>query len=92
MLEDEGLVRSQTEGGTRTYELTDSGRAAVSDPSWVAPSEADVEQLRALREAVGDTRGAIRQLVVAGRPRQLEKATEIVQQARRALYQLLAEG
>lgn len=93
MLEDEGLVRSSTEDGTRTYELTDEGREAASGPwpDW-APPEADGDQLRALREALGDTRTAIRQIVASGRAHQLEKATEVVQEARRALYRLLADG
>lgn len=93
MLEDEGLVRSTTQDGTRTYELTDEGREASSTP-WApwAPSDADSEQLRTLREALGDSRAAIRQIAGSGRAHQLEKATEIVQQTRRALYQLLAEG
>ncbi|MGH9086668.1 MAG: PadR family transcriptional regulator [Acidimicrobiales bacterium] len=92
MLEDEGLVRSRADGGTRTYELTDTGQAAASAPSWGAPPEAEVAQLRALHEAVREARGAVRQIAEAGRPHQLEQATEIVREARRALYRLLAEG
>ena len=109
MLEDEGLVRSRTDDGTRTYELTDEGRAAMAGPGWGGapggfggfggfggPGEpeggADPAQLRALREAVHDARAAVRQIAQTGRPHQLEKAVEIVQQARRSLYQLLAEG
>lgn len=96
MLEDEGLVRSSTDGGTRTYELTEAGQAAASTPSWGppwgAPDGADADRLRALHEAVRDARGAVRQIAEAGRPDQLAKATEIVQEARRELYRLLAEG
>ena len=45
-LEDEGLVRVETEGGRRAYTLTDEGRAYVTDHAdevsapWQAMSEA----------------------------------------------------
>lgn len=91
MLEDEGLVRSREEDGTRVYELTDTGRAEGATPSW-GPPGTDPAQLRALHEAVVDTRAAVRQIVTAGRPHQVEKATDVLQEARRSLYQLLAEG
>lgn len=91
MLEDEGLVRSRDEGGTRVYELTDSGREEATSPAW-GPPGVDPGELRAMREAMVDSRAAVRQIVTAGRSHQIEKATEILQQARRSLYQLLAEG
>lgn len=100
MLEDEGLVRSRADDGIRTYELTDEGKAAVTGPAWFGPhgpgdgagAGPDPAKLRAFMEAVHDTRGAVRQVAQAGRDHQLDRATEIVQEARRALYQLLAEG
>ena len=92
MLEDEGLVRSRDDSGTRTYELTDSGRAAVSTPAWGAPPDADIGKLRALHEAFGGARAAARQIAHSGQPEQLDKATDVIRQARKALYQILADG
>lgn len=91
MLEDEGLVRSRDEEGTRSYELTDAGRAASTAPPW-APPDGDPAQARALREAWSETRSAVRHLATSGKPHQMERATQILQEARRALYQLLAEA
>ena len=91
MLEDEGLVRSREEEGTRVYELTDAGRTEATSPAC-GPQGADPGELRAIREAMVDTRAAVRQILMSGRPHQIEKATEVLQQARRSLYQLLAEG
>jgi DNA-binding PadR family transcriptional regulator len=98
MLEDEGLVRSETREGTRTYELTDAGRAE-SEPKegegrgapWDFGGE-KAEQARALRSAVVQVHMATRQMATAGSREQADRGLEILQRARRELYQVLAEG
>ncbi|MGH9108043.1 MAG: helix-turn-helix transcriptional regulator, partial [Acidimicrobiales bacterium] len=93
LLEDQGLVRSTSEGGTRTYELTDAAPVGCSPPTppLSAPGP-DADSLRSLHEAVTDVRAAVRQLTASGREHQLARATEIFKQARKELYQLLADG
>jgi DNA-binding PadR family transcriptional regulator len=98
MLEDEGLVRSETRDGQRAYELTDTGReqatAGAAGDSGPAPWDdvnGDGDQVRALRDAVIQTLMAAKQLSRAGRPDQLERGIEVVQRARKELYRLLAE-
>lgn len=90
-LEDEGLVRSGEGEGKRVYEITDTGRA---------------EAERRLEEAGGppwdsngsDFRGnvkalilAYRQVMVAGSPAQADRANEILAEARKQLYRILAD-
>jgi DNA-binding PadR family transcriptional regulator len=96
MLEDEGLIRAEVHDQSRTYELTQEGRAKANtdaeDPSG-APWE-DImggEGARAVREALFQTMMAARQLTHAGRPEQLQRGTEILQRARKELYRLLAD-
>jgi hypothetical protein len=47
--------------------------------------------VRTLREGLVGVIGATRQLFHVGRGEQLDRAAEILQRARRELYQLLAE-
>ncbi len=93
MLEDEGLVRSEEQDGTRVYELTEAGRAEAEvgeragGPPW---ERGDSNGVQALREATFGTMAAARQVSTTGSPEQIERATAIVDGARRELYRLLA--
>ena len=93
-LQDEGLVRSEEQEGSRTYHLTDAGRAAAAEQEsapWEAASEsvdADVWELFHVARQVGV---AILQLTQAGSPEQLAAARDVLNNARRALYGILAE-
>jgi DNA-binding PadR family transcriptional regulator len=98
MLEDEGLVSSTALEGTRAFQLTEAGRAAreagQSERSGRAPWEQDDgsdDRLRALRHAIGQTHMAAKQVAHAGSPEQLDRGIEIIQRARKELYQILAE-
>lgn len=90
-LEDEGLVRSTEREGKRVFELTEAGQS---------------ESQRRLAEAGGppwesggaDFRGniklfalAYKSVTMAGTPSQVERANEIVADARKQLYRLLAD-
>ncbi len=99
MLEDEGLVRSTTQDGTRTYELTDTGRgeaeAATKEGDREAPWDfggEGADRTRSLKMAVVQVQMAARQLSMAGQPEQVERGLEIIQRARKELYQILAEA
>lgn len=96
MLEDEGLVRSQSADGTRTFELTDAGRteaeATTGDGApWDFGGEGG-DRLRTLKGSAVQIVMAARQLGAAGSPEQVDRGLEILQRARRELYQILAEG
>jgi DNA-binding PadR family transcriptional regulator len=96
MLQDEGLVRSHAQDGTRVYELTDTGTAeaaagaaASGQAPWEQGDDAD-GRLRTFRETVGQALMAARQVASTGSPEQIDRGIEIVQRAKRDLYQLLA--
>jgi DNA-binding PadR family transcriptional regulator len=96
-LEDEGLVRVDTTDGGRVYHLTDAGKKAIADrddddaaPPW--PWAAVVGDGRAeLMHAIRQLMAAAGQVAQAGTTAQLAAANDIVREARRALYRILAE-
>ena len=95
-LEDEGLIRSDESEGRKQFHLTDAGReaaAAAGDEGapWDAVSDAvdsDVWELFGVARQVGM---AIFQLAQAGTPAQIAQAREVLTNARRAMYGILAE-
>jgi DNA-binding PadR family transcriptional regulator len=93
MLEDEGMVGSSEQDGTRIFHLTEAGvaEAAKGVPlPWQAQGESD-DQIRNLRLAVTQLMGAAKQLSGAGENAQVERGIAVVQKARKELYQILAE-
>jgi DNA-binding PadR family transcriptional regulator len=93
MLEDEGMVSSSEEDGTRVFRLTEAGvaEAAAETPlPWQAQGESD-DQIRNLRLAVTQLMSAAKQLSGAGENEQVERGIAVVQKARKELYQILAE-
>jgi len=96
LLEDEGLVRSEERDGKRVYELTDAGRAEAErraeeagGPPWDRGRGS--RAVGELREAVGGLHVAARQVGHAADEARVERAVEIVREARKQLYRLLAE-
>src|SRR5919108_740961 len=95
-LEDEGLVRVDETDGRKLFHLTDAGReaaaAAEGAPApWDAASESvdsDVKELFGVARQVGM---AIFQIAQVGTAEQIASAREILTNARRSLYGLLAE-
>jgi DNA-binding PadR family transcriptional regulator len=95
-LEDEGLVRVETDGGRRAYTLTDDGRAYVTEhpdevsAPWQAMSEAGQDD-DGLKPLIGQVAGAVWQIVATGTPEQQAKGREALVELRRKLYSILAE-
>jgi DNA-binding PadR family transcriptional regulator len=93
MLEDEGMVGSSEEDGTRTFHLTEAGVAEAAGGAplpWQASGEND-DQIRLLRLAVSQLLSAAKQLSGAGENAQVERGIAVIQKARKELYQILAE-
>ncbi len=96
-LRDEGLVTMSTEGGGRKLAtLTEAGRTYVAenkdtlgDPFATLAAEAGGAS--DLRSPVEDIHIAARQLARGGSDAQIAAAREILAQARRSLYLILAE-
>ena len=95
MLEDEGLVRSVERDDKRVFEITESGRAEFArrsaeagGPPW---SDERAKSPRGqLRENGMQIVIASRQLVHHGSDEQVAQAVEILRNARKALYGILA--
>jgi DNA-binding PadR family transcriptional regulator len=97
LLEDQGLIRGEEEEGRRVFSLTEAGAAEAAaikerlgDAPWGAEGEQDPRF--ALRQAVGALGGAVKQVAVSGSADDAQKALEILREARRRIYALLAEA
>jgi DNA-binding PadR family transcriptional regulator len=97
LLADEGLVTSTERDGKRVFELTDAGRAqaeervAAEGYPWEALDRGRGESAQ-LRVAMRDLHLAAKQVGLTASADAVERATEIVTQARKDLYRLLAEA
>jgi DNA-binding PadR family transcriptional regulator len=95
LLEDEGLVTSEAIEGRRIFRLTDAGKAEVAKRGdearapWEVPADAGPHA--DLREVGFGVIAATMQVARAGSERQLARAKEILTEARKSLYRLLAE-
>ncbi|WP_396929809.1 PadR family transcriptional regulator [Mycolicibacterium sp.] len=96
LLVDEGLIVSgESEGSKKLFELTDEGRAAaekIETAPWDEITEgADPGQVN-IRAAVGQLFGAVRQAAFAANAEQQQRIVDIVNNARREIYQILGES
>ena len=94
-LEDEGLVEATKSEGKRVYELTDAGRTHVEALGERAQAPWDLEDTtgaRDLAEQMAQVAHAFQQVIRTGSPAQQAKAKAILSDARRGLYQILADG
>lgn len=90
LLEDEGLVTAETVDGRKTYSLTDAGRQAAEEH----PIKLDAVPGRGrgdLRQLAMGLIGAARQVQRTGTPETQAAATEILVDARKRIYRLLAD-
>jgi DNA-binding PadR family transcriptional regulator len=95
-LEDEGLVRSGEEEGRRVYQLTPAGRreakARVADRGlpWERILE-EPEEIAHMRRAVTELESAATEVLKLGGSTKINRAVDIVRDARKSLYGLLTE-
>jgi DNA-binding PadR family transcriptional regulator len=94
-LEDEGLVHADEQEGRKVYSLTDEGRAAVSSagdtPPWERFERRIDDDLVGLRDVGFQVGAAVMQVARAGSRSQVVKTREILEEARRQIYQILAD-
>lgn len=105
LLTDEGMVEVEEQGGRKTYALTEAGRAEASDKPapWAGTQasgsrsgsaherRADGPGMGALPKAGAHLAQAAMQVGRTGTPEQVARAVEIIDDARRRLYAILAE-
>ena len=104
-LEDEGLVEGDDERGRRTLRLSDAGREFLADHEsevdglWAPFAEgadsADEDEsgvdFASLKPELGRVMNAVWQIITTGTDDQRRAAVGVLVEARRALYQILAD-
>ncbi|WP_258308753.1 PadR family transcriptional regulator [Streptomyces sp. NWU339] len=95
LLEDEGLIASESEGGKKLFALTDTGRTAAEEgpeaPWEEASRGVDWEALSEIRQAGFGLMEAFGQVWKTGSKEQREKALTVINEARKKLYLILAD-
>ena len=95
LLVDEGLiVATESEGSKKLFQLTDAGKEAaekVATPPWDEIADGVDPAHLNLRAAVGQLFGAVAQSAHAATSEQQQRIIEIVNNARREIYTILAE-
>jgi DNA-binding PadR family transcriptional regulator len=94
LLEDEGLIVSEESGGRRRFTLTDAGRAeaeAGERPPWEEFDDEAVSGWHDIKNATLGAMHALREVMMNGNDEQRQRAIEVIDEARRKLYAILAE-
>ena len=96
LLEDEGLIEAEAAGGRKSYRLTADGRpeaeTAAQNPPWSHIGDDTMSQVQDFRDAAVGIMGALKQVGFNGTPEQRQRALEILNETRRKLYAILADG
>jgi DNA-binding PadR family transcriptional regulator len=96
-LADEGLIAGDESGGRRTFHLTDEGRAHVEENAdrlaepWAEMTPDFGEGVPELFKQAAQTGAAVMQIVHSGSPEQVAQAKDVLSEARRSLYRILAD-
>ncbi len=99
LLADEGLIEAEEQNGRKTYSLTEAGRAVADEstdtPPWVPTSSAKDghrdARYSALPKSGMDLAAAAAQVGRTGSAEQVQQAVEVLDEARRRLYSILAQ-
>jgi len=95
-LEDEGLVTFERVDGRKTATLTDEGKAYVTDKReemgtpWEDVAEHSGAGHRQLRDSLHGLVGAFKQIAQSGTPEQRTQGAEVLDEARKSIYRILA--
>jgi DNA-binding PadR family transcriptional regulator len=97
-LEDEGLIRSEEHDGRKLFALTDGGRELLASRAddapapWEQMSGAVSDEVADLGRVMRSLASAFVQVMRTGSSDQIARAREILDEARRELYRVLADG
>ena len=98
LLEDQGFIKGDDVEGRRVFSLTETGKseAAASKEAhgapWESPAHGDESPRFSLRRSVFQIGAAAKQVGTTGTSAQVEKTLEILADARKRIYELLAAG
>lgn len=98
-LEAAGLIAGRDEGDRRIYEITEEGRRLLGEHAAELErllnedgrGEGIGEMASQLRDSAGRLMQAVSQLGPSSKPETIERARELLDEARKEIYQLLAE-
>ena len=94
LLADEGLISSEESNGRKTYALTEAGReeaGAAGTAPWESAGATGGTGFGPLPKAGIDLAQAVAQVRRTGSPEQIQQAVEVLDDARRRLYAILAQ-
>jgi DNA-binding PadR family transcriptional regulator len=96
LLEDEGLIGGEELEGKRRFSLTEEGRSRLDERTGRLPweevtADADPDEIR-LRRSFLQLRAAVLQVARAGSEDEAERVGELLDETRRRVYAILAEG
>lgn len=95
-LEDEGLIREAKAAAGKSYEITEAGakeaQAAAENPAPWEQAGGEGEPAHALMHSMRQAAQAVSAVVSSGNPELIAKATAELNELKRKMYQLLAEG
>lgn len=95
LLADEGLITQSMENDRKVYTLTDEGRpaaqAAAEDAPWDIPSLKESIHMGPVPKAGMDLAQAVAQVARSGSESQQAQAAEVLADARRKIYSILAQ-
>jgi len=95
-LEDEGLVRADESGERKVMKLTDAGREYVAErrealgTPWDTAAAGVSKDMMELRTLISQVVAAVQEVVGSGTDEQHAKARDVLAEARRSLYRILA--
>ncbi|MGZ4596585.1 MAG: PadR family transcriptional regulator [Actinomycetes bacterium] len=96
-LQQDGLVTADETEGRRVFQLTEAGRSYVADHAdelsepWTTGESRRRDRAVTLFDAVRALGGAAREVARNGTDEQVRRARQVVDDARKALYRILAE-
>lgn len=96
-LQDEGLVSAEESEGRKIFSITPAGRDLIArDPAefaepWVVAGPGPRQKVQTLMQGMGALAGAVQEVARLGTGEQAERAREVLDDARRSLYRILAE-
>lgn len=95
LLADEGIVDAEESNGRKIYSLTEAGREEVAESHGPLPWESETTSghgFSALPKAGVELAQAAAQVGRTGNPEQVQEAAAVLDEARRRLYAILAQG
>ncbi len=96
LLEDQALIKGEDVEGRRVFSLTDEGKAEAETITqqgspWASPEGGPGGARFKLRGGIKQLMAAVMQIGAAGSQEQIDKTLEILAEARKRIYALLAE-